>query len=147
MHTGDLFDYGPKFDEQILTIWPPRTVGTPYSALVPKTDADGNDIAGVRLPDVAVPLATYAGWNLRAMPAGGDDDGCDHAGSLIPFAKTKTERLASGDGRLSIEERYATHADYVAAVASVAHSLAHDRLLLDDDVQNYITTAQAASVP
>jgi hypothetical protein len=57
MHTGDLFDYGPKFDEGILTIWPPRIVGTPYPALVPKTDADGNDIAGVRLPDVAVPLA------------------------------------------------------------------------------------------
>jgi hypothetical protein len=146
MHTGDLFDYGPKSDEGILTIWPPRNIGTPYPALVPKTDVDGNDIAGVRLPEVAVPIATYTGWNLRALPASGDE-GCDHEGMQIPFAKFKAERLAAGDPRLSTEERYATHAEYVAAVASVANSLAHDRLLLEDDVQNYITTAQAASVP
>jgi hypothetical protein len=82
MHTGDLFDYGPQFDHGILTILPPRLVGTPYPALVPRTDPDGNDIAGIRLPEVAVPLATYTGWNLRALPAGGDD-GCDHFGQQI----------------------------------------------------------------
>jgi Alpha/beta hydrolase domain len=146
MHTGDLFDYGPKFDEGLLTTLPPRIVSTPYAALVPKTDADGNDMAGVRLPEVAVPFATYAGWNLRAMPAGGDD-GCDHFGQQIAFAKTKAERLAAGDSRMSLEERYASHADYVAAVASVANGLARDRLLLDEDVQRYVAAAQAASVP
>jgi hypothetical protein len=146
MHTGDLFNHGPKFDDGILTIWPPRIVGTPYPALVPKTDVDGNDIAGVRVPEVAVPLATYTGWNLRAIPVDGDD-GCDAAGQQIDFAKTKAARLAAGDPRLSIEERYATHADYVAAVALVANGLARDRLLLDEDVQNYIAAAQAANVP
>ena len=72
-HTGDLFDFGPRFDSGILSILPPRVLGTPYPNLVPKTDIDGNDIAGVRLPDVAAPLATYAGWNLRAVPPGAND--------------------------------------------------------------------------
>jgi hypothetical protein len=115
MHTGDRFDYGPQFDKGILTILPPRLVGTPYPALVPKTDPDGNDIAGIRLPEVAAPLATYTGWNLRAFPAGGDD-GCDHFGQQVDFAHTKAERLASADPRPSLEERYPTHADYVNAV-------------------------------
>src|SRR5262249_44092007 len=105
MHTGDLFDYGPDFDKGILSILPPRLVSTPYPALVPRTDADGNDIAGIRLPDVAVPLATYTGWNLRAVPEGGDD-GCDHFGMKVEFLPTRAERLAKGDPRLSIEERY-----------------------------------------
>ena len=69
MHTGDLFDFGPHFDKGILTVLPPHLVGTPYPALVPKTDADGNDVAGISMPDVAVPLATYTGWALRADPA------------------------------------------------------------------------------
>jgi hypothetical protein len=146
MHTGDLFDYGPKFDQGLLTTLPPRIVGTPYVALVPKTDRDGNDIAGIRVPEVAVPVATYAGWNLRAVPVGGDD-GCDAAGLQIAFAKTKAERLASGDPRPSLEERYATHANYVAAVARVANGLARDRLLLDEDVERYVAAAQAATVP
>jgi hypothetical protein len=114
MHTGDLFDYGPKFAEGILTTLPPRLVGTPYPALVPKTDADGNDLAGIRIPEVAVPLATYTGWALRAVPAGGDD-GCDAAGQQIAFAKTKAERIALGDPRPSLEERYPSHAEYVNA--------------------------------
>src|SRR5262245_54266197 len=76
LHTGDLFDFGPLFDQGILTVLPPFLLGTPYPVLVPKTDADGNDIAGIRLPDVAVPLATYTGWGLRAYPSGAND-GCD----------------------------------------------------------------------
>jgi len=145
MHTGDLFDYGPDFDKGILTTLPPRLVGTPYPALVPKTDADGNDIAGVRLPEVAVPVATYTGWALRANPAGGDD-GCDAAGQMIDFAKTKAERLMTGDPRLSLEERYPSHAAYVSAVAAAANALARDRLMLDEDVQAYAQKAQAAPI-
>jgi len=74
------------------------------SALVPKTDADGN-IAGVRLPDVAALIATYTGWALRAEPAGAND-GSDGAGQMIPFAKTKAERTANDDPRPLLEERY-----------------------------------------
>ena len=145
MHTGDLFDYGPKFDRGVLTTLPPRIVGTPYSALVPKTDPNGNDIAGIRLPEVAVPLATYTGWNLRATPEGGDD-GCDHFGQGIAFARTKAERIAAGDPRPSLEERYRSQADYVNRVTSAAKKLADDRLLLDEDVQAYIERAQTTFV-
>jgi hypothetical protein len=92
--TGDLFDYGPQFAEWILTVLPPRLVGTPYQALVPRVDPDGNNIAGIRLREVAFPLATYTGWNLRAVPTGGDD-GCDQFGQQINFAGTKAERRPS----------------------------------------------------
>jgi hypothetical protein len=145
MHTGDLFDFGPSFADGILTVLPPRLVGTPYPALVPKTDADGNDLAGIRLPEVAVPLATYTGWGLRAFPAGAND-GCDAAGQQVAFAKTKAERMASGDPRPSIEERYPSHAAYVDAVTAAADSLVRDRLLLDADAAAYVKKAQAAAV-
>ena len=133
MHTGDLFDYGPQAGKGILTILPPRLIGTPYPALVPKADLDGNDIAGIRLPEVAVPLATYTGWNLRAVPTGGDD-GCDSFGQQVDFARSKAERITDADPRLSLEERYPSHVDYVNRVTAVATGLADDRLLLDEDV-------------
>ena len=112
---------------------------------MPKTDVDGNDLAGIRIPEVAVPLATYTGWALRAVPAGGDD-GCDAAGQQIAFAKTKAERVALGDSRLSLEERYPNHAEYVDAVAAAANGLVRDRLLLEEDVPAYVKKAQDAPV-
>jgi Alpha/beta hydrolase domain len=142
-HTGDLFDFGTDFDKGLLSVLPPRLVGTPYPVFVPKTDADGNDIAGIRMPDVTVPVATYTGWALRADGL----DGCDAAGQQIAFAKTKAERLAKGDPRLSIEERYVDHATYVNLVTRAAHELQTQRLLLDEDVAATIAAAQAASVP
>jgi len=142
-HTGDLFDFGKDFDHGVLSVLPPRLVGTPYPVLVPKTDPDGNDIAGIRIPDVAVPVATYTGWALRAD----GHDGCDAAGQKLAFAKTKAERLAAGDPRLSLEERYADHADYVAKVTRAAQELKAQRFLLDEDAAAYISAAQAASVP
>jgi alpha/beta hydrolase family protein len=145
MHDGDLFDFGPDFEKGIMTILPPKHVGTPYPALVPKTDADGNDIAGVRMPDVAVPVATYTGWALRAQPADGND-GCDGAGQFIPFAKTKAEREMNNDPRLSLEERYSSHEDYVAKVKAAAEALKADRLLLDADVQAYVAKADASPI-
>jgi hypothetical protein len=145
MHNGDLFDYGPDFGKGIMTVLPPRLVGTPYPALVPKTDSDGNDVAGIRLPEVAAPTATYTGWGLRAVPAGANDS-CDHFGQKIAFAKTRAERAASGDPRPSLEERYASHDDYVAKVTQAAMALKNDRLLLDDDVQDYVKKAQDSAV-
>jgi len=103
LHTGDLFDFGPQFHEGIVSILPPILLGTPYPIFVPKMDADGNDIAGIRLPDISVPLATYTGWALRAS-APGDPvpivDGCDAAGQRIPLPLTHADRLDSGDPRL-----------------------------------------------
>jgi hypothetical protein len=150
MHTGDLFDFGRRFREGILDIQPPVLLGTPYRVFVPKTDADGNDIAGIRLPDISVPLATYTGYAYRA-PVAGDPvpmvDGCDASGQRIPFLETQAERIAAGDPRLSIQERYADHATYVNLVAAAAQQLQAERLMLDMDVQAYIAAAQAASVP
>ena len=120
-------------------------MGSPYPAFVPRTDADGNDIAGVRLPEVAVPLATLTGWGLRAAAFGGDDL-CDSAGQQIDFHQTKVERLAAGDPRLSIEERYPTHRRYVKEVTQAARRLGRERFLLDEDVQRYIEQAEASGI-
>jgi hypothetical protein len=142
-HTGDLWDFGPDFDKGFVSVLPPRLVGMPYPVFVPKADADGNDIGGVRLPEVAVPVATYTGWALRAEGL----DGCDAAGQKIAFAKTRAERLAAGDPRPSLEERYADHGAYVSAVTRAAQALRAERFLLDEDVAAATAAAQAASVP
>jgi len=144
LHTGDLFDFGSSFDKGILTVVPPKLLGTPYKALVPKTDADGNDIAGIRLPDVAVPLATYTGWGLRAGPASAD--GCDAAGQKIDFKKTKAERTAAGDPRPSLEERYGTQKKYVDMVTAASQGLLSDRLMLQEDAELYIKAAQTQAL-
>ena len=142
-HTGDLFDFGKDFDKGMLAVLPPRLLGTPYPVFVPKTDADGNDVAGVRMPEVAVPVATYTGWALRADGL----DGCDAAGQKLNFAKTKAERLASGDPRLSLEERYKDHATYVEAVRRAAEELKAQRFMLEEDVAATVAAAEAAKVP
>ena len=145
MSTGDLFDYGSSFDEGILSESPPPLTGTPYPVFVPRTDADGNDVAGIRLPAVAVPLATFTGWGLRAPEFGGPDL-CDAAGLRVDFAATRTERLAAGDPRLSLEERYPDHESYTTAVAQAARHLARERLLLDEDVERIIANATATAL-
>jgi Alpha/beta hydrolase domain len=150
-HTGDLWDFGPRFDDGILSVLPPKSLGTPYPVFVPKTDADGNDIAGVRLTDVSVPVATYTGWALRdessTLPNPQQWDGCDASGQRIPFVKTKAARLAAGDPRLSLEERYKDHPTYVNLVTQAAQTLEQQGFMLDQDVQAAIATAQGASVP
>jgi hypothetical protein len=143
MHEGDLMDFGPQASKGILTILPPRRLGSPYPALVPKTDADGNSLAGVRLPDIAASVATYTGWNLRKNPP---DEGCDASGMVIPFARTKAERMANGDPRLSLEERYPDHDAYVRAVSASAHDLERRRLLLEEDVERYIKAAEDSDI-
>jgi hypothetical protein len=133
MSTGDLFDYGNVFEQGILTTLPPFLMGSPYPVFVPKTDSLGNDIAGIRLPEVAVPVATYTGWGVRAAAFGGDDL-CDAAGAMIPLRRTQAERLAASDPRPSLEELYGDHWGYVLRVTRSALSLFDQRLLLWDDV-------------
>jgi hypothetical protein len=121
-------------------VQPPRPVpGHDYAVMVPKVDPDGNEIGGIRLPDLAAPLGTYTGWNPRR--AGFADGELCLLGSYIPFATTKAERVAAGDPRPSLEERYPSHDAYVEAVASAAHELREARLLLDEDVERYIEGA------
>ena len=141
-----LFDFGPLFDNGIMTINPPDFSGPVYPSFVSKVDKDGNDIAGIRLPPVEVPIATTTGWALRATAFGGPD-GCESFGQWIPFKKTKAERKAAGDPRHSLEERYKNHDDYVKEVRKAAEKLEKRRFLLPADVQRYIDQAQASNVP
>ena len=100
LHNRQLFlDYGPGISRGKMTIHPPRPIDAgAYTVLVPKVDADGNDLAGIRLPAVQVPIGTYTGWNLR--PRGlAEDELSGLLGSFIPFAKTKTQRRKAGDPR------------------------------------------------
>jgi hypothetical protein len=123
---------------------PPAVAGR-YPILFPRLDADGNAVGGVRLPVIEVARATYTGWNPRAegFAAGAL---CTNAGGVIPFAATRTERLAANDPRPSIEERWPDAAAYVAAVRQAAERLAAERLLLAEDVQAMVAAAQAGTL-
>jgi hypothetical protein len=145
--TRYLFDFGPMFDtDGIISIYPPDFVtALPYPSFVSKTDAVGNEIAGIRLPPVSAPIATTTGWGLRRAGFG-LNDGCESSGQEIAFATTKAEREAAGDPRPSLEERYGTHGGYVSAVAKAAHQLVKERLLLQEDAQNYIREAASSDI-
>jgi len=142
-----LLNYGPKFYiTGIPTINPPTFTppyqdnpanGAIYPSFVPKTDVDGNDLAGIRLPEVQVPLATYTGWALRAAPQ--NDDGCEGSGQYIPFPKTKAERLTSGDPRLSIEERYGNFETYSSLLHSAIDNLVRAGYLLPFDAERALS--------
>lgn len=116
-----------------------------YDLFISKTDADGNELAGVRVPDVAVPLGTYTGWNTRTT-GHTPGEGCGSTGSSFFFAATKADRTASGDPRPSLEERYANKADYVNKVQAAAQALVQQRLLLQEDVQVYVNSANAQTI-
>jgi hypothetical protein len=134
-------DYGPDWAKGILSRVLPEAIAPAYPVLVPRVDADGNEVAGIRLPDVAVPTATSTGWALRASGVGATGAICGLDGSHVPFARTKAEREAKGDPRPSLAERYADHADYVARVRQAATALERERYLLAEDVQRIVDEA------
>lgn len=144
--TRYLLDFGPSFTQGILTTYPPATAERPvYVHFVSTVDADGNEVAGIRLPPVAAPTATTTGWALRRAGYG-ENEGCEGAGQSIPFRLTKADRISANDPRLSLEERYGTHAGYVAAVTKAVNELLNQRLLLAEDAQDYIKRAEASNV-
>jgi hypothetical protein len=100
---------------------------------VPQVDRDGNDIAGVRDPEVTVPLATTTGWNFRAARVGNPEDIYQQLGSYIPFATTREARRQHGDPRASIAERYRGEDDYIRRVAKATDDLVRRRFLLAED--------------
>lgn len=116
---------------------PEHIPGKAYTALVAKVDIDGNEVAGVRLPAIAAPLATYTGWNFYKTPYP-EGELCDREGIYVPFAKTKAEREAKGDPRLSLEERYGNHAAYLKKVSEVVADLLRARLLLPEDAARFM---------
>jgi hypothetical protein len=141
-------DFGPLAagNQGLVTLNPPGPVsGGEHVILVTKVDPDGNDIAGVRVPQLEVPIATYTGWNVRA-PGFSDGDLCDLTGMYLPFARTKAERRAAGDPRKSLEERYKTHERYVTEVERAARKLVRQRLLLEEDFDRIVAEAEASDV-
>ncbi len=123
---------------------PPRILRT-LPTFVPTVDADGNETAGVRSVLHQAPLGTYLGWNRTAAGffAG---RGCGFAGGYIPFPKTRAERVAANDPRLSIEERYGTIEGYVCAVERAARQAVADRFLFQADADRLVTDARTSGV-
>jgi Alpha/beta hydrolase domain len=141
------YDLGPHFNYEdasgFLTAVPKVKRSLPQ--LVVKVDADGNEVAGIRSPLQMAPLGTYTGWNVTASgPLKGQV--CGNSGGFIPFAKTKAERLASGDPRPSLEERYRSHQEYVQTVSKAAGKLVQEGYLLQRDADAMITQAEASAI-
>jgi Alpha/beta hydrolase domain len=115
---------------------------------VPRVDADGNEVGGVPVVLADAPLGTYLGWNVTAGGTRPFHQGqiCNYVGGMIPFAKTQAERLASGDPRLSLEERYGTHEAYVRAVKSAAARALRAGFLLPADAEALVQQAAASDV-
>ena len=134
-------DYALKSDIEQVTKLPPE-VGKVFGSLVPNVDTDGNEVAGIPLPEVSVPLAAHTGWNLRHPEIGGAEQPLMFAGGTIPFASDADSRTVSGDARASIGERYRSRDDYLSRVRAAAEALAAERYLLDQDIESCV--AQAA---
>jgi len=126
-------DFGSQWRSGIVSNEPPK-VGKTFSVLVPQTDADGNDLGGVRLPELQAPLATYTGWNLRDPSIGAPDLRLSFLGSFLPFARTASEREKSGDPRPSVAERYLSREEYMGKFAEAAMKLIKERFLLREDL-------------
>ncbi len=112
---------------------------------MPKVDADGNETTGVASVLHQAPLGTYLGWNVTAEGFFKGSE-CGLSGGYVPFAKTKAERLASGDPRASLEERYGTHERYVTTVRTAAARMVRDRFLLQEDADRLIAQAEGSDV-
>jgi hypothetical protein len=139
-------DFGPMLERGIVSSYPSVLTGrSAYPIFVSRVDRDGNEMAGIRLPPVEAPIATTTGWALRRNGFG-EDEGCEASGQHIAFKATKAERMAAGDPRLSLEERYQDHDGYVAAVTRAAKKLEQQRFLLAADVAKYVEQAQASQV-
>ena len=120
----------------------PVPAASSYGTLVPAVDADGNERAGIRLPDIAMPAATLTGWNLFKAPFPACEL-CDRDGSSLPFAATEATRDPA-DPRPSMAARYASPAIYAEAMRAAADALVGDRLLLAEDADRYVAAAASA---
>ncbi len=145
------YDWGPGFDPNDGSGVPsnaPPPIKQVLKMLVPRVNTDGNEIGGVPVVLLDAPLGTYLGWNITAGGARPfhQDQICSYAGGMIPFARTRTERMASGDPRLSLEERYTDHAGYVATVRKAAANIVAQGFLLQQDADALIAAADASNV-
>ena len=130
-------DFGPHWSEGVVSYTPPR-VGKPFKILVPAVDENGNDRAGIRLPEIENPLATQTGWNYRHPDIGAPTRLSSEIGSYFTFARSRDDRLANGDSRLSLEERYRDKNDYLTKITRTALDLVDRRFLLAADIPRII---------
>ena len=129
-----------RAQRQDFSTLPPRP-GPAYGTRVSAVDDDGNERAGIAVPELTVPLATHTGWNLRHPDSGGADQLLYFAGATLPFARTRAEREAAADPRPAIAERYGSREDYLSRVRAAAQALAAARYLLDEDVETSLAFA------
>jgi Alpha/beta hydrolase domain len=134
-------DLGPSAEEGVATL--PVRLGERYRTFVSQVNGDLNEIGGIQLPDLTVPVASYTGWNPRAPETGGAGQILSMQGSTLPFAATRAERERRGDPRPSIEERYRDREDYLARVRADAEALARQRYILEEDVETVVANAAA----
>lgn len=135
-------DYGRRRDKDASSVQPP-VVGAPFPVLVPQVDPDGNERAGVRLPEFSAPLATYTGWNRRDPSIGAPEQRVSFEGSFLPFAKDAATRLRTGDPRPSIGERYDSKASYLQLYTQSVDALIRDRYLLPEDRDELLARGSA----
>ncbi len=151
------YDWGPQYNHFEASGVPtnaPPPIKHVIKMLVPRVDQDGNELGGVPTVQRDAPLGTYLGWNITAGPGEPGYDNrpfhkgqvCNYVGGMVPFFKTKAQRLAAGDPRLSLEERYVTHAGYVAAVTAAANNAFDKGYLLAADRDALIAQAVASDV-
>ena len=140
-------DPGQRWATQGIADNTPPRVGEAFRPLLPAVDADGNELAGIRLPAISVPMRTYTGWNLRKASAGAENMLVSHLGSQFEFADDKSSREASGDPRLSIQERYPSTEDYVELVKEAAQTLVEQGFLMQDDFNLIIKSTALKKLP
>jgi hypothetical protein len=133
-------DFGADAELRVMGQVPPRE-GPRFGSLVSAVDEDGNEVAGIVLPEVQVPLASHTGWTLRHPDTGGAEQLLVFAGATLPFPRTRREREESGDPRPSIEERYPSREVYLDRVREAARALVAARYLLEEDIELSVTLA------
>ena len=141
VHEAYRLDYGPDFVSKGLIAQQPPKVKSAFPMLVPQSDADGNDIAGIRMPEIAVPLATYLGWNFFNERSGPTNELAGLTGSMIPLARTRTDRERVNDPRPSIEERYKSRDHYLELITKSANELAAKGYLITEDIPRIVQQA------
>jgi hypothetical protein len=137
-HKAYRVDYGPEFTSKGIVSQEPPRIGSAFATLVPQVDADGNELAGIRMPELAVPVATYAGWNLFNDRSGPTNVVSSMQGSFIPFAATRDERERRSDPRRSVEERYSSRDVYLDMVSKATNDLVAKGYLLKEDVHRIV---------
>ncbi len=140
-HKAYRADYGPRFESEGIVTQQPPAIGAAFPMMVTAVDEDGNEAAGIRLPEQSVPLATYTGWNLFNAESGPAHELSSMQGSYIPFPLTRAARESSGDPRRSIEERYGSRAQYLGLVSGAALEQIAQGYLLPEDMAGVVEQA------